>query len=63
MRRVGSRGISRWQGVLLGTARGMARLHASVPKPLLRYLTTIDFGQLTYEHELQALLDTAEGLT
>ena len=31
-------------------------------KPLLRYLTTIDFGQLTYEHELQALLDTAEGL-
>ena len=34
----------------------------AVLKPLLRYLTTIDFGQLTYEHELQALLDTAEGL-
>ena len=29
-------------------------------KPLLRYLTTIDFGQLVYEHELENLLKKSE---
>eukprot|EP01048_Picozoa_sp_COSAG05_P008527 COSAG05_NODE_652_length_8074_cov_668.123009_3_plen_257_part_00 len=32
-------------------------------KPLLWLLTTIDFGQLTYETELNALVQQAEGMT
>jgi hypothetical protein len=32
-------------------------------KPLLWALTTIDFGQLTYESELEQLLKRADGLT
>ena len=29
-------------------------------KPLLRYITTIDFGQLVYEHELENLLKKSD---